>query len=392
MPAKRARKRTRSQPAFKDAAIISELDLDLKIDDTSVEDKRRKRQEPAKSSGKRKINGETAQLSNGQINEVTISMFGLALIARDLQARIEPEAHDPGRRRECTVMDALVVAITSWNSGSLRAACRHFRDKRNWRRCRKALSRSRAAPIANLSKRAPTRGQVGRLLDRISEEPELELVRDAVQQMAVNAAQFLGIFDTMANFSSPSKHSCITADGTDLKTLRGDKHHECVLVSARTEHPGERVVLGSGLLAPPRTKGRKAEATEATDMLLKIKKILDSQSGGLFGFVYDMALHSADIDRCLSAGILAISKVQRTSTRQYAALNIGNCKFKLADGTRHPMPVTAIDGAPTIAITEASGTTYYAKLDRIKTVRKQRAKDVLIYGHWGVPVHRRRPR
>ncbi|WP_420446055.1 hypothetical protein [Candidatus Poriferisodalis sp.] len=385
MAAKRARKRTRSQPAFKSSSIISELDLDLTIDDISVEDKRRPRQDSNSSSGKRTINGETADLSGGQISEVTISMYGLALIARKLEVRLARNPHDGGRRRECKVLDVLLVSIMSWTFGSTRAACRHFKDKRNWRRCRAALRRAYPGLDEDLSKRAPSRGQVSRLLKRISEEPELELVRDAVQQMAVTAAQFIGIFDQAAKFSSPSKQSCITGDGTDLKKLRGDKHFECVLVSARNEHPGERVVLGSDVLAPPRTKERKAEATTATDMVLKIKKTLDSQSGGLFGFVYDMALHSADFDRCLSAGIIAISKVQRTSAGQYAALNIGKCKFRLADGTRHPMPVIAIDGAPTIAIAEASGTTYYAKLDRIKTVRKERANDIVIWGHWAVP-------
>ena len=63
------------------------------------------------------------------------------------------------------------------------------------------------------------------------------------------------------------------------------------------------------------------------------------QLPGMQGFVYDMALCPADYDRRLSAGLLLISKVQRTKTNNSSLFNLNEHDSTLTDGTKKSIVV-----------------------------------------------------
>ena len=270
------------------------------------------------------------------------------------------------------------------------------KDKRNWRRCRAASApcapkfRRVTCPSGHLHVDRSTTAS----LDQISEEPELELgATDALlQQMAVNAAQFLGIFDRMANV-----HQALQAElhhrrrHRPQETPRLTSTSSDVLLSARNLRylqANESCSVPTSL-APPQDQGAqgRGNGTAPTDMLLKIKKTLDSQSGGLFGFVYDMALHSADIDR----------KPQRRHHRhqqspthlhrpirrpQHRQMQIQACRRHI--GTA--MPVIAIDVSTNHRHSrskQAPPTTPNSTASR--RYAKNAPTHIVIWGHWAVP-------
>ncbi|WP_420445191.1 hypothetical protein [Candidatus Poriferisodalis sp.] len=89
---------------------------------------------------------------------------------------------------------------------------------------------------------------------------------------------------------------------------------------------------------------------------------LGENGDSLIAFIYDMVLHAANADRCLDAGIIAFSKVQRTANNRYAP-----CRLKGDHGNDAPFvttadekvvpPLFAIDGTPAIKIVDG-GTAY----------------------------------
>jgi len=106
------------------------------------------------------------------------------------------------------------------------------------------------------------------------------------------------------------------------------------------------------------------------------------------GTVYDMAMHATDT--LLDAGLLPISKVQRTSKNRPATSNLGEHHFKTANAdTTHETStriVYTLDGAPCIQLVIA-GEKHLVPLVR-EQLKRQRNTDgaYRIYGHWAIPV------
>ena len=84
---------------------------------------------------------------------------------------------------------------------------------------------------------------------------------------------------------------------------------------------------------------------------------LGENGDSLIAFIYDMALHAANPDRCLDAGIVAFSKIQCTANYRYAPCRLkgdhGNdAPFVTTADEKVPPPPFAIDGMPAIRVTD----------------------------------------
>ncbi|MEI8148779.1 MAG: hypothetical protein WCG62_06840, partial [Actinomycetes bacterium] len=150
-----------------------------------------------------------------------------------------------------------------------------------------------------------------------------------------------------------------------------------VSILLRNPHPNERLITALDY----KPHANMSDATVATNMALRIF----SRLPGMQGLVYDMALHAADYDRLLSAGLLPISKVQRTKSSGSSSFNLNEYDFTLTDGTKKSIVVQAFDGTPRIELL-IGDEIQSVGLVRVRTTRSSnRTGTYRFYGTWQIP-------
>ena len=150
-----------------------------------------------------------------------------------------------------------------------------------------------------------------------------------------------------------------------------------VSVIARNPYPNERLIMALDF----KPHSNMSDATLAVDMALRIFPYVP----GMQGFVYDMALHATDYDRLLSAGLLPVSKVQRTSSSKVPVFNLNECEFTLTDGTKKHLVVHAVDGTPRFELV-IGDERQSVGLVRVRTQRvSDRTDTYRFYGTWQIP-------
>jgi len=176
-----------------------------------------------------------------------------------------------------------------------------------------------------------------------------------------------------------------TNDGIEAKA----PGYLLVMLLARNPYRKERVVLSNRLKSAYNIDVNRNDATIAVDMVMYLLEKFPQMRSGLVGLVYDMALSVADFDRLLDAGLIPVSKVPRTGTRNakkgnVAAKNLGNHTFKMKDGTTQELIVTAVNGTPCITCLDGDGVDYYVPL-KLKQVKKTgRTGRPLISTWWAI--------
>ena len=100
-----------------------------------------------------------------------------------------------------------------------------------------------------------------------------------------------------------------------------------------------------------------------------------------------MALYPTDIDRFLDAGIIPVSKVQRTRTNKPAAVNLGKHTFTNPKGNRTATEVIGLDGTPCIIVRNENGTDSYMPLQRVHTQLNRHIHVTTVYATWETPDH-----
>ena len=306
---------------------------------------------------------------------------------KDLQA-----IYTVGRKRKCRVADVLVYQLIRKVLPSVRAVHRFLDDPRTWQALVAAAERHWPDhPERRLSPEATTRFQYIRTLDSLTQRvPDLrERHRDATREAAVKAARLLGCGQDKDSLTHPSKKNIIMGDATweqslynglanriyadeitgEIFTGRSDPdakpfHGEgsapgnfFVSVLIRTEHEHERIILDSQYKPDGLNDG-----TVFTDMAFKLFEPL----GNVRGVIYDMALKAADQDRVGATGRHVLCKVPHTKGDRIRSEVVGEHTFK-NEKKSFTEVVTAIDGCPTIVVSDISGEKHVVPLTRKQT-------------------------
>ena len=306
---------------------------------------------------------------------------------KDLQA-----LYTVGRKRECRVADVLVYQLIRSLLQSVRAVHRFLDDPRTWQALVAAAEHHWPDhPERRLSPEAPTRFQYIRTLKSLTQRvPDLpERHRDATREAAVKAARHLGCGQDKDSLTHPSKKNMIMGDATweqslynglanrtytdhftgEIFTGRSDPdakpfHREgsapgnyIVSVLTRTEHEHERIILDSQY--KPDGVG---DGTVFTDMAFNLFEPL----GNMRGVVYDMAMKAADQDRVGATGRHVLCKVSHTKGNRIRSEVVGEHKFTNATKSFTEV-VTAVDGCPTIVVSDISGEKHVVALIRKQT-------------------------
>ncbi|MFM8238160.1 MAG: hypothetical protein ACKOBG_10485 [Actinomycetota bacterium] len=334
--------------------------------------------------------------------------------------QIEALAADPhrrGRRAECRVADNLLVEIATRWFRSYRATIRTLNDPKTWDRLSAAsIEAFPYQPNRRLSPRPPSRSQFHRFRGRYLEQAESAAVFDtwraAGREISIQAARTIGLFDSSAGtLTEPARQNAVAGDATFIRSrfnatvgmtsvdpetgeIRprrydpdADTYHDgnpsngnlLVTALARTDHPHQRLLLDFGFLP----KGDRHDAHLFTDLLLDLKTDIPEIAVSL----YDMAIHAADINRHLNAGIIPVAKVQRTRNGGVATFALGDHVFRRDGEPDQTLPVLAVDGTPTITV-HSGGEPAAMPLALKKLERRPNANGThTVYGIWEVPDH-----
>lgn len=354
--------------------------------------------------------------SLSQTLELIFCFAPLWEISEQIEAEIAASgaAARPGRKRRYPIMMLLIWDVALWDCGSARAVERELKDPLLWQRLRRAAEKAWPDhPNRRLPRRPISRSQYHRGRERHLRPREAQLTAWA-EDTAAEAAAFMGILDPAAgDVTHPPGPNTVYGDATWVKALfaadprrprrrldaatgelspqRCDPDarayntrtgsgvgHQAVLALARNPHPGERVILAAFLNHPGRS-----DATAFTDKALELA---NRRPGRIAAAAYDGALHAADMIRLLDNAITPIAKTRRGPGGTPAAAALGPHKATLADGTKTSIDVTAIDGTPAIAATDAAGKMWYIPLTRNKTrIRRNKTRPAAVYTHWRTP-------
>ncbi len=297
-----------------------------------------------------------------------------------------------GRKRECRVADVLVYQVLRYVPLTARGVHRFLDDPRTWQALVAAAEHHWPDhPERRLSPEAPTRFQYMRTRDLLIERVPnfLNKFRCVMRDAAVKAARHLGCGQDKDSLTHPSKKNMMMGDATwepslynglanrtyadeitgEIFTGRSDPdakpfHREgsapgnyIVSVLTRTEHEHERIILDSQY----RPDG-VGDGTVFTDMAFNLFEPL----GNVRGVIYDMALKAADQDRVGATGRHVLCKVPHTKGDRIRSEVVGEYKFTNATKSFVEV-VTAIDGCPTIVVSDISGEKHVVSLVRKQT-------------------------
>jgi hypothetical protein len=325
----------------------------------------------------------------------------------------ERDAAKPKIGRPCqyTVADVILFNIVNSVLRSARATERFFLDNAQWRLLREAAEEAWPDhPHRRLSAKGPSRGQFAAFCKlHVKDDDALAEIAEKFEELCVEIAQAMEMCDSAkGSWTEPAGENMVRSDGTWIPSLYNSfaptytdpktaeiipTRHDpdavayrdnsqangnmLVTLIARNPHHNERVILSLDY----KPHSNMSDATVATNMALRIFP----QLPGMYGFVYDMALHANDYDRLLSAGLLPISKVQRTSSSKVPVFNLNEHDFTLTDGTKKSIVVQAVDGTPRIELL-IGDEMQTVGLIRVRTTRSSnRTGTYRFYGIWQIP-------
>ena len=152
----------------------------------------------------------------------------------------------------------------------------------------------------------------------------------------------------------------------------------------RGKEPATRLTLTVGVKNPQ--AGPMSDARIAVDSILALLDRHEGLDAGLKGFVFDMAMRSAEHDDLLDRGIIGISHTPKTANGRPAARNLGTYKFRNGRDSFN-MAVTAIDGAPTIHLVDGNGDDLAVPLEgkQVRKIWRKRLGRYVVTRDWRIP-------
>jgi len=348
--------------------------------------------------------------SDPQKGQEAAAWVGLWEVAEMIEQR-DAARHKTGRPRQYTVADVVLFNIVNSVLRSARATERFFFDKAQWRLLREAAEEAWPDhPHRRLSVKGPSRGQYAAFRRmHVEDDDALDEIAEKYETLCVEIAEAMGMCDaSKGSWTEPAGENMVRSDGTWIPSLYNSfaptytdpktgeiipTRHDpdatsyrdntqangnmLIALVGRNSHHNERVIMALDY----KPHSNMSDATVATNMALRISPRLP----GMQGFVYDMALFPADYDRLLSAGLLPISKVQRTKSSGSSSFNLNEHDFTLTDGTKKSIVVQAVDGTPRIELLIGDEMRSVG-LVRVRTTRTpNRTGTYRFYGTWQIP-------
>ena len=349
-------------------------------------------------------------MSDPQKAQAAAAWRGLWELAEMIEER-DAAQHKTGRPRQYKIADVILFNIINSVLRSARATERFFFDEAQWRLLREAAAEAWPDhPHRRLSAKGPSRGQYAAFRRmHVEDDDDLAEIAEKFEELCAEIAEAMGMCGpSKGSWTEPAGENMVRSDGTWIPSLYNSSSptyvdpstgeiiatrfdpdatayrdnsqangNMLVTLIARNPHHNERVILS--LDYKPHIN--MSDATLAVNMALRIFPLLP----GMQGFVYDMALHATDYDRLLSAGLLPVSKAQRTSSGKVPVFNLNECEFTLTDGSKKYLVVQAVDGTPRIELV-IGDERQSVGLMRVKTQRvTDRTDTYRFYGTWQIP-------
>ena len=266
-----------------------------------------------------------------------------------------------GSPRRYGFMDIIVVEVAAHLYGRGNAdAVRILSDRQLWSRLRRCAEAAFPNdPTRRLSPQAPTRSQCYRARNHLLAGETLETLKRALRREAVNIVTEMGMFDADAqSWTHPSKSQVIVGDSTWIPAevrFRGGSTEtpDGEVVTLASPSADGTVILDAELVPNHHRRTGRDEANRAVAML---RRLLDESGDrlrpGLRGLVYDTALDAEAIDDVLAMKVLPIVKVPRTAGGELRHGDLGDHTFTTGDGAKHTLRVRAVNGSPTVTLTD----------------------------------------
>ena len=420
---------------FSDGQPIRVADLNVDINDTSVSERLDgPSAEPSASTGSssRDINNPAAGKSYLQKLEQFVTSDEVWRIVEPVMDahRAFVASRNAGCEPEYNIMDILLFEAASWVYKTFLGAHNNlYRDPKNWQRLVDAVEEAYPGnPNRRLSTKAPSRYQHMRARKRFLNGGVLDAMHDLYQQVAVDTALEMGVFDPKrssfdnkgASFSRPDKCQFMAGDLTWIfsrykrdrseaydprtkKTRRhdpdADYYHDnkgkrstspgrgLVLLSGRNPHPNERIIFDFAFMPnkdDPAIAGRN-DSDVCGDRYIDLLDKFPALDGLVHGFVYDGAADSELVDRILNRGKHAVVPTSKTSAGNHAAANLGAYNFKTTTGAISYHTVTAIAGSAVVVFPNVIGDDCYVPLDCKQRKPVVRKDGYTIYGLFEMP-------
>ena len=420
---------------FADGQPIGVADLNVDVDDTSVQERvDGPSSETSASAGS--SSRDITDPAEGKSNLQKLEQFATSdevwhIVEPVMQAhRVFVASRNGGCEPEYNIMDIMVFEAASWVYKTFLGAHKNvYKDPKNWQRLADAVEEAYPYNLnRRLSAKAPSRYQHIRARKRFLNGKRIDALRDAYRAVAVDTAQQMGMFDPKrssfddegGSFSRPDKCQIMAGDATRVparykrhrsnaydprtgKTRRhdpdADYYHDnkgkrskspgrgLVLLSGRNPYPNERIIFDYCFMprkGDPAIAGRN-DSDVCADMFIDLLDEFPALDARVHGLVYDGAADSEVVDLILRRGKHAVVPPRKTSKGNYAAANLGAYNFKTTNGAISRHTVTAIAGSAVVVFPDGSGDDFYVPLDCKQRKPVARKDGYTIYGVFEMP-------
>ena len=420
---------------FADGQPIRVADLNVDVDDTSVEE----RLDGPSPESSASASGSSRDINDPAEGKSYLQKLEQFATSDEVWRIVEPvmDAHrvfvasrNGGCEPEYHIMDIMVFEAASWVYRTFLGAHNNlYKDLKNWQRLADATQEAFPDdPNRRLSARPPSRYQHIRARKNFLNGDVLDALRDTYRAAAVDTSIEMGIFDPKrsrfddgaGSFSRPDKCQIMAGDLTwasarykrhrssayDPRTGKvrrhdpdADYYHDnkgrrsgspgrgLVFLTGRNPYPNERIVFDYFIMPrkdDPAIKGRN-DADICTDMFLDLLDAYEVLDERVHGLTYDGAADSEVVDRIHDRGKHALVPPRKTSKGNYAAANLGAYDFKTKDGAISRHTVTAIAGTAAVVFVNVAGDDFYVPLDCTQRKPVARKDRYTIYGRFEMP-------
>ena len=370
----------------------------------------------------RKVTGPRLTLSNKQSICAVVCNVAFweeaAVLQRDVDGfDLAPAGRRRGRPRRNTAADMLAYRQIELVCKGMNAADREISPDPHaglvrslWDETREVLERAWPDhPERRLSAEPVNRTKFHNFRKRFLTDDMVEQIGLALSDKAVEGALDIGLLDPdRGTHTSPHTTQQIYGDGCwfsgmlnhtakvrrdpdaaeffNLDGTRADAPgHLAARTYVRGTDPNTRITLTVDTKDP--AAGPMSDARIAVNRVIGLLDRHPRLREGAKGFVFDMALRSAEHDDLLHAGLIGISHTPKTANGRPAARNLGAHKFRTGTNTVATMTVTAIDGAPTITLTDGNGDDLAVPLQggQVRRRWRKRLGRYAMYRDWHLP-------
>ena len=365
----------------------------------------------------RGVQGEPVEMSTAQFAEAAVTFAPLWEFVEWFLHEENKKRRGPGRPREHTVAQAVLVWMVKSEEMSERAIIVELKD--HWPRvCAAAAAAWPNHPNRRMPDKPMSRGQYRRFADRhLANNPEAHenpahenpaherLVLD-IMRAAAKAARHMGMLDPndgSLNRPSPDRtvygdetfirdrfnrkpSDCFNAQGEQIHRFdpdsrvyytnnpkdKGTRGYKVFTLSVRNDWVNQRIILASGV--------RDSDVTEANnfvDQLRLLREVCPEVRDGANTATYDGAVHATHVDDIYGHGVMPVIRTQMNNSSEPASIVLHDIEFKCRDGQTRRRDVRGLHGTPTLDFVDGGGYESHQPLRSVNTYLRPNADHTL---------------